>query len=204
MERSLFDGRGRRKYMVAAERTAFLQAALSMGGSTSTLCAVLVFTGARVSEVLALTPERIDEANGTINFKTLKRRKKANTREIPVPKDLFHRLNEVHDFRLAQRGEAGANLPLWSFGRITAWRRVAEVACLADIPPFLRNPRALRHSFGVELRIKGVPLELIQELLGHVRIETAMIYTKVIGPQQRAFVRRTWPKNLELLGSSAA
>src|ERR1700677_1211574 len=96
---SLFDPRGRRKYLVPKERWAFLNAALGVGGAVATFCAVLAFSGARISEVLALTPERIDDANGAINFETLKRRQRGIIRAVPVPRNLFSLLDSVHGFR---------------------------------------------------------------------------------------------------------
>mgnify|MGYP002386086088 FL=1 len=99
---SLHDGRGRRKYLVAIERGAFLQAALDLGGKTASFCAVLVLCGARISEVLALTPERIDDGNCAINFETLKRRKRGVIRSVPVPKKLLYHLESIHHYRCAQ------------------------------------------------------------------------------------------------------
>ncbi len=65
---SLYDNRGRRKYLVPKERWGFLRAALEIGGKIGTFCAVLAFCGARISEVLALTPERIDDGDSVIVF----------------------------------------------------------------------------------------------------------------------------------------
>src|ERR1700759_3108574 len=72
MDWSLYDIRGRRKYLAASERGAFLRAALLTRGKVGSFCAVLTLCGARISEVLALTPERIDDTNCTITFETLK------------------------------------------------------------------------------------------------------------------------------------
>src|SRR3978361_370115 len=83
MAYSLYDERGRRKYLVPVERKTFLQAALDVGGETASFCAVMVFCGTRISEALALTPERIDDGNCTINVTTLKRRAPV-IRAIPV------------------------------------------------------------------------------------------------------------------------
>jgi integrase len=54
MTRALFDQRGNRKYLVARERLAFVCAASEERAAISTFCLTLAFTGARISEVLAL------------------------------------------------------------------------------------------------------------------------------------------------------
>src|SRR5580658_6626546 len=127
MSWSLYDVRGRRKYLVPKERWAFLDAALDVGGAAATFCATLAFTGARISEVLALTPERLDEANGAINIETLKRRQRGIIRAVPVPLKLFDLLDEVHGFRAAQLETTCLRKRLWPWSRTTAWRRVKEV-----------------------------------------------------------------------------
>ncbi|HWA92078.1 MAG TPA: site-specific integrase [Rhizomicrobium sp.] len=203
MEWSVFDSRGRRKYMVPEERAAFLRAAYALGAETATFCAVLSFTGARVSEALALTPLDLDEVNGTINIRTLKQRKTGAVRDVPVPRELFPFLDGVHLWRAARQDLASVNRRLWVFSRTTAWRRVRQVAKRAGIPDYLSHPHALRHSFGATARINEVPIELIQFCLGHVRIETTYIYTKVVGPHQRDFIGRTWRESLEFLRISA-
>src|ERR1700679_3206430 len=204
MEYSLFDGQGRRKYLVPAERAAFLRAAISVGGPTATLCSVLTLTGARVSETLALTPKDLDEPNGTINIETLKQRRKRLTRAVPVPQKLFNQLERVHGWQASKSDSREARKQLWTFGRSTAWRRVKSIGELAGIPEHLCTPKALRHAFAVDARIKGVPIELIQSCLGHTRIQTTFIYTTVVGPEQREFVGRTWRDIADLLRCSAS
>jgi integrase len=56
----LHDVRGKRLHLTAEERAAFLAAAATAARLVRTLCAVLHDTGCRISEALALTPERVD------------------------------------------------------------------------------------------------------------------------------------------------
>lgn len=192
MEWSLHDGRGRRKYLVSAERTAFLEAAIRAGGETATFCLVLGFCGCRISEALALTPERIDDANCAITFETLKRRRKGIMRTLPVPRRLLRLLQDVHHYREAQAHPARARARLWRFSRTTGWRRVKAVMQRASIPAFLTSPKALRHAFAAEASTKDVVLAVIQKWLGHADIRTTAIYTTLIGGEERALASRTW------------
>ena len=200
MEYSLYDQRGRRKYLIAAERAAFFQAALRAGGKTATFCAVLALSGARISEVLALTPERIDEAHATINFETLKRRKKGITRAVPMPRKLFFYLNSVHKFRDAQRNPCEDGRQLWPWSRTTAWRRVRLILRLASCPEHLAKPKSLRHAFGAEAALKRVPLTLIKKWMGHARTETTEIYTSLVGREERNLARHLWNEAPGILG----
>jgi integrase/recombinase XerD len=192
MSWSLYDARGRRKYLVPKERRAFLAAAVSAGGFTGSFCATLTLCGARISEALALTPERIDEGNGTINFETLKRRQRGLIRAVPVPHEFFDYLDSVHDFRNAQRDPTLAQVRLWPWSRTTAWRRVKFVMCLAQAPYSVSQPKALRHSFGAEAALNDVALPMIKKWLGHANLETTEIYTRLVGQEERLLAARTW------------
>ncbi len=63
----LYDPEGRRKYLSAAEREAFLSASEKAPREVRTLCLVLVYSGCRISEALALTADRVDLAAHTIS-----------------------------------------------------------------------------------------------------------------------------------------
>jgi integrase/recombinase XerD len=192
MSWSLYDLHGRRKYLVPKERWAFCDAALRVGGETGTFCAVLAFSGARISEVLALTPDRLDDGNGAINFETLKRRQRGIIRAVPVPSALLDCLDDVHGYRAAQRDTDQASVHLWPWSRTTAWRKVKAVMLLAEAPAFLSKPKALRHAFGAEAALNQVSLTLIKKWMGHAKLETTEIYTSLIGDEERALARLTW------------
>ena len=189
---SLFDGRGRRKYLVPSERREFIRAAIRVGGEAGTFCAVLAFCGARISEVLALTPERIDIRNGAIVFETLKRRERGIFREVPVPRQLIGYLDRVYGIRAAQGNSTRCNQRLWPCSRPTAWRRVKFVMRLAGIPDAQAKPKALRHAFAIEGIQERISLTLLKKWLGHAKLETTEIYATPLGREERALARLMW------------
>jgi len=185
MTGTLFDPNGIRKYLIPQERLAFVSAAVHEEYAVSTFCLALAFTGARISEVLALTKPRIDRLDETIVFRTLKQRNKLVFRAVPVPTNLIATLDGV-----CANAQAGDRL--WSFQRTTAWKLVKSVMRKADISESLCMPKALRHAFAVEAVLNGVPLNILQRWMGHARLETTAIYANVLGEEERTLARRTW------------
>jgi integrase len=188
MTSSLFDSDGNRKYLVASERLAFARAARRVGGEIGTFCLTLAFTGARISELLALTPERIDRKNCAVVVETLKRRKRGVFRAIPVPQKLIARIERVHKIQLSRNPKER----IWKWGRTTAWKVVKEVMLSANIRKSLAMPKAARHAFGADAIKNSVSLNLVQRWMGHARIETTAIYADVIGKEERALARQSW------------
>ena len=82
---SLHGSTGGRKYLNAAERRRFMKAAAGAEPNTRLFCLVLGWSGARISEVLALTPAAIDIESGVASIETLKRRKRGIVRQVPFP-----------------------------------------------------------------------------------------------------------------------
>jgi integrase/recombinase XerD len=181
MSGSLFDQNGMRKYLVSKEREAFLSTARNYHVDYYSFCLTLAVTGARISEVLALTSEKIDRGNNAIIFETLKQRRKGVYRAVPVPSWL---LIHIPKRRPSER--------LWHFGRTTAWKTVKYALEQSGAPSHLSNARALRHSFAVEAVLRSVPLNVVQRWMGHARLETTSIYAAVVGDEERQLARRTW------------
>jgi len=113
----LYDLRARRIYLTEPERNRFLKAARSTDTPIRALCEVLAFTGCRVSEALALTPERVDPAAGFLVFESLKKFRRGVFRTVPVPSGLLETLAR-QQLRNARNGLTGrsrtskASLPL--------------------------------------------------------------------------------------------
>jgi integrase/recombinase XerD len=79
---SLFNKLGHGKYLNAAERQRFIQASLCVPANIRMFCFTLLWSGARISEVFALTPGSIDVESGVVSIQTLKRRKRGIVRQV--------------------------------------------------------------------------------------------------------------------------
>ncbi|WP_285673535.1 tyrosine-type recombinase/integrase [Paralimibaculum aggregatum] len=167
----LFDNQGRRNYLSAEERERFLAASRQARPELRTLCDTLVFTGARVSEALELTPARIDMSGQRVIIRSLKKRKDKlgnqmiEHRAVPVPPALLDTLQAAHGIRQAQkRGGAKAAARIWPWTRQHAAVLIKGVMPAAQILEGLhRKAHGLRHAYGVHAIGAGVPLNLLQK-----------------------------------------
>lgn len=190
----LHDAQGKRLYLTADERRAFVAAAAKAERPVRTFCAVLHDTGCRISEALALTPERIDLSGRAVVFGTLKKRRQGVYRAVPVPPGLLDQLDLVHGLQEAQkRGKGHADRLLWPWARNTAWRRVKAVMEAAGIPdgPH-RSPKGLRHGYGVHAIGSGVPLNMLSKWMGHATLEVTAIYANALGAEEQGIAARMW------------
>jgi integrase/recombinase XerD len=191
---ALVDQKGRRLYFTQDERRAFLDAAAKAPREVRTLCCVLHHTGCRISEALALTPQRIDLSEKVIVFESLKKRRRGVYRIVPVPPDLLDILDMVHGIRQVQKkGNARLAEPLWPISRMQAYRQVMGViraAGLAKGPH--SSPKGLRHGFGVAAVSKGISLNMLQKWLGHAQLSTTAIYANAVGEEEQNIAARMW------------
>jgi integrase/recombinase XerD len=184
---------GSRKYLTQGERQAFLDAAAHFPRDMHTLCAVLTWTGCRVSEALALTADRVDVTDSTIRFECLKKRRRGVFRAVPVPPDLLQTLTMAYDLRrLQQRKDRGQAVRLWSWSRTTAWRHVHAVMRAAGLTGIHATAKGLRHSCGVAAVQASIPLNLVQRWLGHASLLTTAIYADAVGAEERQMASRMW------------
>jgi integrase len=188
---SLYTEAAQRKYLNQVERGRALDASSSLKRSEALFVDTLAWTGARVSEVLALRPFSFQVSRGVVAIVTLKRRRHS-VREVPIPPALMESLNAHFGLQRAQRNLRTAKRRLWPWCRATAWRLVKDVMKRAAIIGPQACPRGFRHGFGVGALQAGVPLNLLQRWLGHARIETTAIYANACGPEEASFAVRFW------------
>ena len=190
----LHDTQGKRLYLTADERRAFMATASKAPRPVRTFCAVLHDSGCRISEALALTPERIDLTGQAIVFETLKKRRSGVYRTVPVPPALLDQLDLVHGVREAQRrGKGHADRPLWPWARNTAWRHVTAVMDAAELVagPH-RSPKGLRHGYGIHAIGSGVPLNMLSKWMGYSTLEVTAIYANATGAEEQGIAARMW------------
>jgi integrase/recombinase XerD len=188
---SLYAADGIRKYLNLHERQRVLAAVELLKPDQALFALTLTWTGARVSEVLGLTPASFQLDVGIVALRTLKRRAH-HIREVPIPPELMAALNRHFAISCKQRDPPSADARLWPWHRTTAWRLVKAVMRRAQIGGLPASPRGLRHAFGVGTLQCGVPLNLVQRWLGHARITTTSIYASACGPEEVSFAEKFW------------
>ena len=192
-----YDKDGNRKYATDSERKRFIRAAKAQPAATvRTFCLTLAFTGARLSEVLELTPRRIDSEAGVVVIRCLKKHLSPAAppvfRVVPLPKTLLQEINAVHAVNAARHDPERLDDRLWPWCRATGWKRVKEVMRAAHIAGVHASPKGLRHGFAVGALVAGVPETTVMRWLGHARLETTMIYTNAVGAEAQIIARRMW------------
>ena len=189
----LFDRDGSRKYMIAPEWRSFLAAADTADPETRAFCWTLARTGARLSEVLALSARSFDIENTAVRIRCLKRRTVGIIREIPLDDPFLEVLSHTMDLADRRADPLRADLRLWPWSRTTAWSRVRDLAERAGLPDHLCMPKALRHTFGIEgVMNQNVPLGVMKKWMGHSRIESTVVYTTPVGWVVCALAHRMW------------
>lgn len=132
------------------------------------------FTGARIGEILSINDVTdIDFAHSEIRIISAARSaERLLQRAVPVPAEV---VLEVAAYRAefpAMRGKVFA-LDQGNFRR-KFYRRAEE----AEIPKKLSHPHILRHTRAIEMLEAGVPVTMVQDLLGHMLLSTTVIYLK--------------------------
>ena len=180
-----------RKYLNHDERRRVLAATEQLPLRPALFALTLAWSGARISEVLALTRQSLQIERSLLSIVTLKRRRWC-VREVPIPPALMQMLAQEFALTAVQRDDAASDERLWSMSRTTAWRIIKRVMEHAGISGRGACPRGLRHAFGVGTLQAGVPITLLQRWLGHARLSTTEIYANVAGPEELAMAKKFW------------
>ncbi len=161
---------------------------------------VLRFTGARISEVTNIKPDDIDFRNAEVRLITLKRhnpKKKGQYRIIPIPATVVAEISNFMMFAQRDVAKVFKNKKtfekkmnnLFAVYRNNFFTTFQERCQEANIPKELSHPHILRHTRAIELLRAGVPVTIVQDLLGHSALTTTAVYLKMSGQEAKGIMR---------------
>lgn len=71
--------------------------------------------------------------------------------------------------------------------------RVAGEMKKESVPKYeLLTMHTARHTFATQSLLRGMPVEVLQKVMGHKRIQTTLVYAKVVEDLQHQTMRRIW------------
>ncbi len=124
-------------------------------------------TGGRAQEILNLQKADLNAYDESVFIRGLKG---SNDREIPLPPELFKKLQ-----LFAEKQPGTALFPI-------SYDRLYQIWQLYR--PIPKKFHALRHTFAIELYQKTKDLRLVQVALGHRNITNTMVYADYVYSQQ--------------------
>jgi integrase len=142
---------------------------------------LLIFTGARVGEILGLRWEYIDAGNGRANLPDSKTGKKVI--QLPAPAlEVLATAERPEDGRgYVIRGGDGSDPEVRLVNIKGPWGVIRQAAGLDDV-----RPHDLRHAFASIAVAGGLSLPMIGALLGHRETRTTQRYAHLSDDPQRA------------------
>lgn len=136
--------------------------------------ALIYSSGLRIGEIIHLEIRDLDMDRSQVRIRQGKGRKDRTVVMAEIIKPLLHNyLNTYRPKRYFIEGRAGEQ---YSDSSIRAF---LKASCRAAGITKQITPHTLRHSYATHMMENGVDLRYIQELLGHAKPETTMIYTHV-------------------------
>jgi len=136
-----------------------------------------LYTGARRSELWALTRRDVDLANRMLTF----RESKTDWRTVPIDEPVVSILE-----RRCKAVRVGRLWRNWSHPNAITHRWIRLMKTLK----MTGRLHDLRHSFASHLAMGGSSIQKIQQLLGHSDINTTMIYAHLLPEHMRGDVAR--------------
>lgn len=148
----------------------------------------LRYTGARIQEVLNIDDTiDIDFRNAEIKLTTLKRhnknKNKKPSRIVPVPANVISEIATYLAEHPEMRGKA------FKLQQSNFRAKFYKLSKEAQIPKGLDHPHILRHTRAIELLRAGVPVTIVQDILGHSALTTTAIYLRMSGQEAKSILK---------------
>ncbi len=186
----------RRRSSRVLTHTEIRQLSEQLSEPAHTIFLVAILTGLRVGELLALQVDDLNLTTGVLHVRRTVYNNHVNTpktrgseRQLPMPEILTQAIRCWLRLRPGKSewlfpSEAGTPFSR----RNLLYRKIWPVCDRLGIPRFRWH--SLRHSFSTYQGNDGVPIPVLQSLLGHAHAETTMIYTHPLGGAKREAVEQ--------------
>lgn len=156
-----------------------------LGRRDRAILEVLYGTGVRISELVALDLDDIDEEQASL---LVRGGKGGKSRHLPLGRAARAAVGAyltqtrpelVRRSRASRsRGALFLNARGGRLSRQGCWKIVKGYARAADLGELV-SPHTLRHSFATHMLDGGADIRVVQELLGHASLATTQVYTLV-------------------------
>ena len=156
------------------------------------LLETLYSTGIRVSELVGLHLEDVDEISGTV----MVRGKGKKERLCPIGKTALKAIHAYVERRPKKLRAPYAVFVSQKGTRLTVRqvdRLLVRYVRMAELPSSI-SPHSLRHSFATHLLDRGADLRSVQELLGHASLSTTQLYTHITPQRLKKIYDQAHPR----------
>lgn len=148
----------------------------SLHSRDKALVYLIYATGARISEILSLTPHQVEFPLNYLKIKG-KGAKERFAPFTPMVGEILKKYVEIHRPQLnPQTDLLFLNRRGFALSRQGFWKTLKNLSIQAGIKQSV-SPHVLRHSFASHLLESGMNLRSLQMLLGHSDLSTTQIYT---------------------------
>lgn len=165
------------------------------------------YTGLRYSDLADLHPGNVQEWNGgrVLRLTQTKTRTGVSIYLTPSAAALLDKYAGTRERLLPSTANQVMNKYLKRICRLAGLEAPVEVVetlggrvLKRPVPKWeLVTMHTARHTFATQSLLRGMPVEVLQKVLGHAKIQTTMIYAKVVEDLQHQTMRRIWEGNGE-------
>jgi len=190
---------GGRLYLNKSERLSFLSAANSQTPIDRMFCQLLHYTGARPTEALELTYDRVNIDKCEIILRSLKKRKTDNQgrikqphyRSLIVPKSFIESFDLVFNVR-GKKNTKG--VLFFDRCRTSYYRMIKDVMKQADVKGKMATGKGLRHGFAVAMITakEPMPLHILSKAMGHYDSKVTEVYLQVVEEEKTEIFNNAW------------
>ncbi len=190
-------------YLTARELTALERAVLPVGlHHTRDAFLFCCYTGLRYSDLAELHQGNVHEWNGAqvLRLTQTKTRTGVSIFLTPPALAIIEKYADTRVRLLPVMANQVMNRNLKRVARLTGITAPVEVVTTEggrvmkqQVPKWeLVTMHTARHTFAVQSLVRGLPLAVLQKVLGHARIQTTMLYAKVVEDFQHHEMQRVW------------